>query len=165
MQAYSQLGQFIVTSNVVRRRTFFQTEALPPISFIFAQQRFRPRLRRPSYCPTEVSYHVDHTHRLYISQSVLSLGQVTFRTSVDNDHSHVVELTEQDVLALGYGGTVRKRTSKDARAGGSPHTHDVAISCVLSYGAYGAYGSPLSYGAYGFPFAYASLVPASVTIY
>jgi len=147
MHAYAHLGQVTLRSPfLLRTQLVTTTTTVRPVALR------RPPLRRSRFCPSEVSYHVDHAHRLLIPREALSFGQVVYRTSVDNDHSHSVELTEQDVLALGYGATLRKVTSRDARRGGSPHVHYVRVSCVQA----------LSYGA---PYAYAALVPASVTIY
>lgn len=122
----------------------------------FVQQ---PPLQQTPFCPAAVSYHVDHTHQLYVPQGA---SCQLYRTSVDLSHSHIVELSEQEVSLLRQGATVQKQTSVDSRPGGSPHVHDVQISCFDAPG-YGRGGfAPYPYG---YPPGYTSFVRTSTTIY
>jgi len=147
MHAYSQLfegnvGQLIVSSNV--RRSFVRAEALPPINLVI-EPRFRRLRRPPRLCSTAVTYHVDHSHRLLVALDTVRGYPVSFGyepfpvlpriyyTTRDNEHSHSVELSAEDLVVLRDGGYVMKRTTVDARAGGKPHTHDVYISCESPY--------------------------------
>lgn len=142
MHVYEQLflGQITVTS--FRRfggRFRDGTFIVPfPVNFPPPQAQF---------CPAAVSYHVDHTHQVYIPRDALCR---LYRTSVDLSHSHILELSDQEMQVLRQGGTIQKTTSVDARPGGSPHTHEVSVSCF----GFAGYGTRAPYsGAFapGFP--------------
>jgi hypothetical protein len=92
-----------------------------------------------------VSYHVDHTHRLILLRDRVFSGYsaidypvtdgqlltlFNFRTTFDNNHSHLVYLTTDNITALRAGQTITKKTSSNARPGGSQHSHTVTISCL-----------------------------------
>lgn len=114
-------------------------------SLVFEEETIRraPQLRSTRTCPATVSYHVDHTHRLLILRDTIfnpppvvgsglyaATVNTPYRTTFDNNHSHVVALTSTEYQSLRAGQTITKKTSSDARPGGQRHSHTVTISCV-----------------------------------
>jgi len=144
----------IAVAPTVIQRTVFQPAFFEPLILQpFFARRAHGLRQAPRLCPAQVSYHVDHTHRLFITRDILSVAfsgypSKFYKTTFDDGHSHVFELTFADVAALADGQTVTKNTVAASDPEGNSHTHYVRLSCVLSGSVPGTYGSPSSGGVY-----------------
>jgi hypothetical protein len=149
-QTYSirQPGSGLTTQN---RLFQFQPPGVPLTQQIIPGST-APRLRTPPYwiCPGSLSWYVDHTHAIYanlteptvrllgtygspgivyVAQRLLRQGAVRITTTLDNGHVHDLQLTAEDAARLLAGGNVKKETTRNARPGGTPHTHTVSLFC------------------------------------